>query len=156
MRDETEGGRMPRLLLGGAAGLLGFAVLAVFVGREGGVGLTHMAPARAVEAMEIRADDEADGSIAIREDRTGRLVATVEKGQDNFIRATLRGFAQSRLREGLTREKPFRLTRFDDGSLELDDTLTGRKVNLGAFGPTNAQAFARLMPATHADAGATR
>ncbi len=147
---------MPRLLLGGAAGLLGFAVLAVFVGREGGVGLTHMAPARAVEAMEIRADDEADGSIAIREDRTGRLVATVEKGQDNFIRATLRGFAQSRLREGLTREKPFRLTRFDDGSLELDDTLTGRKVNLGAFGPTNAQAFARLMPATHADAGATR
>lgn len=147
MRDKAEGGPIPRLLLGGAAGLLGFAVLAVAVGREAGVGLTHMAPARVVEAVEIRVDDEADGSIAIREDRTGRLIATVEKGQDNFIRATLRGFAQSRLREGLTREKPFRLTRFDDGSLELDDTLTGRKVNLGAFGPTNAQAFARMMPA---------
>jgi len=156
MRDKAEGGGIPRLLLGGAACLLGFAMLAVVVGREGGVGLTQMAPARAVEALEIHAVDEADGSIAIREDRTGRLVATVEKGQDNFIRATLRGFAQSRLREGLTREKPFRLTRFDDGSLELDDTLTGRKVNLGAFGPTNAQAFARLMPAAHADAGAAR
>jgi putative photosynthetic complex assembly protein len=128
-------------------------VLAVAVGREGGVGLTAMPPAQVVKAVEIRADDQDDGSITIRDDRSGALLARVEPGQDNFIRATLRGFAQSRLREGLTREKPFRLTRYDDGSLELDDVVTGRKVNLGAFGSTNAQAFARLMPA---DAGVVR
>ena len=156
MKDKAEGGQIPRLLLGGAVGLLGFAILAVVIGREGGVGLTQMPPAKVVEAVEIRADDEADGSITIREDGTGRLVGTVAPGQDNFIRATLRGFAQSRLREGLTREKPFRLTRFDDGSLTLDDAVTGRKVNFGAFGPTNAQAFARLMPANHVSASAAR
>ena len=90
------------------------------------------------------------------DDRSGALIARVEPGQDNFIRATLRGFAQSRLREGLTREKPFRLTRYDDGSLELDDAVTGRKVNLAAFDPTNAQAFAGLVPAPPAHARVAR
>ena len=52
-----------------------------------------------------------------------------------------------RLRAGLSREVPFRLTRFDDGSLRLDDSLTGRSVDFGAFGPSNYAAFARLMPA---------
>ena len=36
--------------------------------------------------------------------------------------------------------------RFDDGSLRLDDALTGRSVDFGAFGPSNFAAFARLMP----------
>lgn len=156
MVDKTKGGPIPGLLVMGAAGLVGFSLLAVMVGRESGVGITEMPPAQAIKALDIRPDDHADGSITIRDDRTGILIATVEPGQGNFIRATLRGFGQSRLRAGLTREQPFRLTRFDDGSLTLEDTLTGRKVNLGAFGPTNAQDFARLMPALQADAGLVR
>lgn len=78
--------------------------------------------------------------------RRGRPRRHGEAGEDNFIRATLRGFAQSRLRAGLSREVPFQLTRFDDGSLRLDDALTGRSVDFGAFGPSNYAAFARLMP----------
>lgn len=156
MSAVKGGGPVPGLILTGVAGLMGFAMLAVMIGREERIGITEMPPARVIKTVDIRADDHPDGSITIRDDHTGDLIFTVEPGQDNFIRATLRGFGQSRLRSGLTREQPFRLTRFDDGSLQLDDAQTGRKVNLGAFGPANAQAFARVMPALQPGEGVVR
>ena len=140
-------GRTSGALVAGVGALVGFVVLAVTVGRVESVGLTRMEPARPVQSLALRVEDAADGSIALREAGEGALVATVRPGEDNFIRATLRGFAQGRLRAGLSREVPFTLTRFDDGALRLDDPLTGRSVDLGAFGPSNFGAFARLMPA---------
>ncbi|MDB5647798.1 photosynthetic complex assembly protein PuhC [Methylobacterium sp.] len=139
-------GRTSRGLIAGIGLLLGFVVLAVTFGRVEGVGLTRMEPARPVQSLAFRVDDAPDGSITLRDAEHGGLVATVQPGEDNFIRATLRGFGQGRLRAGLSREVPFRLTRFDDGSLRLDDALTGRSVDFGAFGPSNFAAFARLMP----------
>lgn len=139
-------GRTSRSLVIGVGLLVGFVVLAVTVGRVESVGLTRMELARPVQHLAFRVEDTADGSIALRDAERGGLVATVRPGEDNFIRATLRGFAQGRLRAGLSREVPFRLTRFDDGSLRLDDSLTGRSVDFGAFGPSNYAAFARLMP----------
>jgi putative photosynthetic complex assembly protein len=139
-------GRTSRSLVVGVGLLLGFVVAAVTVGRVESIGLTRMEPARPVQSLALRVDDAADGSITLRDAEHGDLVATVRPGADNFIRATLRGFAQGRLRAGLPRDVPFRLTRFDDGSLRLDDALTGRSVDFGAFGPSNFAAFARLMP----------
>ncbi|MCI9878502.1 MULTISPECIES: photosynthetic complex assembly protein PuhC [Methylobacterium] len=140
-------GRTSRGLVAGVGLLVAFVVLAITVGRVESVGLTRMEPARPVQSLALRVDDAADGSIALRDAERGDLVATVRPGEDNFIRATLRGFAQGRLRAGLSRGVPFRLTRFDDGSLRLEDSLTGRSVDFGAFGPSNYAAFARLMPA---------
>ncbi|MCK2054178.1 photosynthetic complex assembly protein PuhC [Methylobacterium sp. 37f] len=145
-------GRTSRTLVVGAGLLLGFVIAAVTIGRVESVGLTRMEPARPVQSLALRVDDVADGSITLRDAERGTLIATVRPGADNFIRATLRGFAQGRLRAGLSREVPFRLTRFDDGALRLDDALTGRSVDFGAFGPSNYAAFARLMP----DHGAVR
>lgn len=144
--------RTSRTLVVGAGLLLGFVIAAVTVGRVESVGLTRMEPARPVQSLALRVDDVADGSITLRDAERGTLIATVPPGADNFIRATLRGFAQGRLRAGLSREVPFRLTRFADGALRLDDALTGRSVDFGAFGPSNYAAFARLMP----DHGAVR
>ena len=36
-------------------------------------------------------------------------------------------------------------TRWADGRLSLQDEATGRSIDLGAFGPTNAAVFAHLM-----------
>lgn len=145
-------GRTSRSLVVGVGLLIGFVVAAVAFGRVESVGLTRMEPTRAVQSLAFRVEDASDGSITLRNAEHGDLVATVQPGADNFIRATLRGFGQARLRAGLTREVPFRLTRFGDGSLRLDDALTGRSVDFGAFGPSNFAAFARLMP----DDGAAR
>jgi hypothetical protein len=37
------------------------------------------------------------------------------------------------------------LTRWSDGTVSLEDAATRRRVNLDAFGPDNARAFAQLF-----------
>ncbi|MBO1020296.1 hypothetical protein IPV08_09990 [Methylobacterium sp. SD274] len=157
MTAKADAARIPRPLVIGALGLMGFVTVVVGVGRSEGIGLSHMPPARIVRSVDLTPDDRADGAIVIRDAWTQDVITIVEPGQDNFVRATLRGFGQARLRAGLTRDQPFRLTRFADGGLELSDPSTGRVVNLGAFGPSNFAAFIRLLADTRlADSGAVR
>jgi putative photosynthetic complex assembly protein len=62
------------------------------------------------------------------------------------MRGTLRGLARDRRMRDLGPEAPFRLVSWTDGRLTLDDTATGRRLDLLAFGQTQAEAFARLLP----------
>ena len=151
---RQEVGPVPAILLIGAGALLGFTMLAVAIGRSEGVGLTQLPAAKAVARLEFRAEDQADGSIALRNVADRTIVAWIRPGEDGFVRGTLRGLAQARQRDGLGREPPFSLTRYDDGRLDLADDVTGRHVPLEAFGPTNAQSFARLLPEQAAPAQA--
>ena len=57
----------------------------------------------------------------------------------------MRGMARERHREDIGAQTPFTLTRWTDGTVSLQDRATGRTINLDAFGPTNAEAFARLF-----------
>ncbi|MEH3148713.1 MAG: photosynthetic complex assembly protein PuhC [Methylobacterium frigidaeris] len=136
---------VPRPLLRGAGLLIAFSLAAVALGRVSGVGITQMPAARAVQVLDLAVEDRPDGRVALRDAGSGRLVAEVQPGEDGFLRATLRVMAQARLREGLSREPPFRLTRWDNGTLSLDDVASGRRINLEAFGLGNAAAFARLL-----------
>ncbi|TGD98763.1 photosynthetic complex assembly protein PuhC [Methylobacterium nonmethylotrophicum] len=136
---------VPRKLLGSAALLVAFSLAAVAIGRFGGVGVTQMPAAHAVQVLDLTVEDRQGGSVTLRDARDGRLVAEVAPGEDGFLRATLRVMAQARLREGLPRGEPFRLTRWDNGTLSLDDVASGRRINLEAFGLGNAAAFARLL-----------
>ncbi|MDV2983629.1 UNVERIFIED_CONTAM: photosynthetic complex assembly protein PuhC [Methylobacteriaceae bacterium AG10] len=129
------------------AALLTVVLLAVALGR-GQEAEPERNPAQPIQTLAFHAEDQPDGAIDLRAAGDGRLVARIEPGQDGFIRGTLRGLAQARQREGLSREPPFTLTRFDNGTLSLEDEATGRQVPLLAFGPSNARAFARLLPGT--------
>ncbi|MCJ2136167.1 putative photosynthetic complex assembly protein PuhC [Methylobacterium sp. J-026] len=139
-------GPAPALLMIGAGALMGFSMLAVLIGRSEGVGLVALPPAKPVARLEFRAEDQVDGSIALRNVADRQIVAWIRPGEDGFLRGTLRGLAQARQRGGLGPDQPFSLTRYDDGRLSLADEATGRQVPLEAFGPTNAGAFARLLP----------
>lgn len=130
----------------GIGALLGGVMLAVLVGRGQGVGLTELPQARAVATLGFRAEDRADGAVELMGAEDNRLVARIAPGEGGFVRGTLRGLAQARQRLGLGPEQPFTLTRFDNGTLALEDAATGRHVALEAFGATNAAAFARLLP----------
>ncbi|MDP4025426.1 photosynthetic complex assembly protein PuhC [Methylobacterium sp. NEAU 140] len=151
IRRET--GPVPALTIIGAGAVVGFAMLAVAVGRGEGIGLTQLPPAKPVVRLDFRAEDQADGSIALRNAAGGRVIAWIRPGEDGFLRGTLRGLAQARQRDGLGPQAPFSLTRYDDGRLQLSDEATGRRVPLEAFGPTNAGAFARLLAPCQPQAG---
>ena len=88
-----------------------------------------------------------DGGIDIHDAADGATISTVPPGVGGFVRATMRGLARERRREDIGEEIPFTLTRWTDGTVSLEDKTTGRRVNLDAFGPTNAEAFARLFNA---------
>ncbi|MDP4003803.1 photosynthetic complex assembly protein PuhC [Methylobacterium sp. NEAU K] len=164
MRDRADSlempgrakGPAPALLMIGAGALMGFTMLAVLIGRTEQIGMIALPPAKPVARLAFRAEDQVDGSIALRDVSDGHVAAWIRPGEDGFLRGTLRGLAQARQRGGLGPEQPFSLTRYDDGRLSLADDATGRRVPLEAFGPTNAGAFARLLPAPGAPATETR
>ncbi|WP_132254552.1 photosynthetic complex assembly protein PuhC [Methylobacterium segetis] len=155
MSNDAESVPVAAPALVGAGALIAFTLLAVAVGRTGGVGITEKPEANPVASLALTVEDRSDGAITLHEAGSDRLVALVAPGQDGFLRATLRGFGQARLRAGHGRAEPFRLTRYDDGSLTLSDEATGRRVNLEAFGATNAGAFAKLLPETLLPEGST-
>ncbi len=92
----------------------------------------------------LRFEDRPDGSVVVIDAASGRVFDTVS-GQAGFVRGTLRGLARERKRVGLGSEQPFLLLGRADGRLTLHDPATGRLIDLDAFGPLNASAFARML-----------
>ena len=145
IEKQAGSGAVPKGLLAGAAALIGFAILASWTARLTDVGTVRMPAATAVETLSLRFEDQANGAVLVRDVRRDEVIHTVAPGTNGFIRATLRGFARERKLSGLGDRTPFILARWSDGALSLDDELTGRRVSLDAFGPTNAQAFATIL-----------
>lgn len=141
----------PRAALVGAALLLGLSMLGVWAARTSGVGLTRMPEAAPVASRELRFEDRDDGSLAVIDAQSRGPVAVLPPASNGFMRGVLRGLARERRRASVGAEPPFRLTRWADGRLSLEDPATGQRINLEVFGPTNAAAFARLL----GDAGAS-
>ena len=143
---------VPRSMLVALGGLVLVSLLSVTFVRVTGVGVVHVADAAPVTVREFRFEDERDGSIVVRDARSNRTVHTVDPGTNGFLRGTMRGLARERHRRGIGPEIPFRMIGHADGKLTLEDPATGRRVDLGSFGPTNAAVFASLMvdsPSAH-------
>lgn len=144
--SERKANAFPRGALLGAGALIGFALISVAAAR-----LTDtkeaVIPANVavVASRDLRFEDQADGSVIATEAESGELVARLAPGTNGFARALLRGLARERKREDEGQSAPFRLTLRADGGLMLEDTANGHRVELEAFGPTNAMVFARLL-----------
>jgi putative photosynthetic complex assembly protein len=147
---------VPRGPLLAIAGILAITLLAVATVRFTGVGAAQ-APADAPTAVrEFRFEDRPDGSIAVLDANGLGSVMEIEPGTNGFLRSTMRGLARERKRAGATAQIPFRLSAHADGRLTLEDPATGRRVDLGSFGPANSAVFARIMSSPAAlRAGAT-
>ena len=134
----------PRMMMG-VAGAIAIIVIGAASTRLGGTP-TQVPVARAVAERNLSFEDVSDGGIIVRDASNGKRVATLI-GQNGFLRATVRGLAQQRKREDNDQQTPFRLTAWADERLTLDDPVTGRHVELEAFGETNEAVFAQLLVA---------
>jgi putative photosynthetic complex assembly protein len=137
--------RFPRGALFGAVAVVCFAVAAATAARLGGIGVTRVADTDALTIRDLRFVDRADGGVNVVAADNGRIIEVLPPGHDGFVRIVLRGLARERIRQEHDRDIPFRLTRWADGRLSVEDPTTGRRVDLGAFGAVNAASFARLM-----------
>jgi len=144
--DPFRGRPFPLGALIGAAALIGFSLLAVTAVRISGIGRAESPPPPAMESVDLRFEDRKDGAVAVYEDRGDKVVDVLAPGSGGFVRGVLRALARERRSRGAMETVPFRLSRREDGRLTLEDLSTGRLIDLKAFGPTNADAFARLLP----------
>jgi len=140
---------IPRGVLLGAAALVGFALVSATAARVSGTGTAEFsaAPTAAPAASrELRFEDQSDGSVAVYEaGRGGEVVDVLAPGTNGFVRGVMRALARERKSNEIGPGPAFRLSRWDDGRLSLEDPATGRRIELTAFGPTNREAFARLL-----------
>ncbi len=145
--DSTAAGpsHFMRAPLFAAGALVVGSLIAVAAVRTTGFGAMHEPDAPAVEVREFRFEDRPDGSIVVLDKSGEHVVDTVAPGTNGFLRGTMRGLARERKRQGVGPELPFRMVGRADGKLTLEDPGTGRRVDVGSFGPTNAAVFAALM-----------
>jgi putative photosynthetic complex assembly protein len=104
----------------------------------------HLVP---VEQRNLRFTDRADGAVVIEDVDKGTIAAVIEPGQKTgFIRGVMRGLARDRRSRGIGDQPPFNLSLWRDGELSLTDSVTGRSIEMTAFGSTNRAAFLALLP----------
>lgn len=142
-RIEPGPDTFPRWVLMCAGGVIALSLISVGLVRLTGNG-PDQRPAPATQERQLRFEDRPDGSIAITDTRTGEQVSSVQ-GEQGFVRGALRALTRERKARGLGPEQAFQLMVRQDGGLTLFDPATQQRVDLEAFGPTNANNFARLL-----------
>jgi putative photosynthetic complex assembly protein len=138
--------KVPRAALVGAAVLVVSSLLMAGVARLTGYEPDQPPASTVVESYDLRFEDRADGAVLVY-DSKDELAYTVQPSTNGFVRGVLRGLVRERRADHVGRTPPFRLTRWANGRLSLDDPSTGRHIDLEVFGPTNAGAFADILVA---------
>ena len=145
MSDPFGDQPLPRGIILGAVALVGLTIVLSAGARVSGIGTTSMPVSAAVESIDLRFRDRSDGAVIVMQAEADNVIAVLSPGTNSFVRGTLRGLVRQRKLENVGPQPPFTLTRWADGRLTIEDPATDRSVDLGAFGPTNAQAFAQLL-----------
>jgi putative photosynthetic complex assembly protein len=148
MNKSGDDRTLPRGVLLGAGFLVIGSLCLVSVARLTGYQPARPAPSVAVASYDLRFVDRPDGGVAVYTSADNRMVDLLPPGTNGFVRGVLRGLVRGRKAESIDATPPFRLTRWADGRLSLDDPSTGRHVDLEVFGLTNAGAFADILIAS--------
>ena len=133
----------PRWVLWTTALLLLFTLGAIALIRVTGNGPDQLAAATISERL-LRFEDGANGGVAVIDAETGKLLTTMI-GEQGFLRGSLRALTRDRISRKVGPEQPFKLIARTDGRLTLFDPVTGQRIDLESFGPTNAAVFAPFL-----------
>ena len=133
----------PRWVLWSVAGLLAFTLGAVALVRITGNGPDQLAAATLSERL-LRFEDRPGGGVAVIDGVTGQLLTTVT-GEQGFLRGAIRALARDRIARKIGPEQPFKLISREGGRLTLFDPVSGQRVDLESFGPSNAGVFAPFL-----------
>jgi len=136
---------VPVGILLAAAAMISFAIALTLFSHASGVGRVEMQDGAPYQVLQLAFDDQPNGAVNVRDAARDDVIFVVEPGKGGFLRAALRTMAQARMRADIGPQTPFRLTRWTDGTVSLDDPTTGRSIGLDAFGADNAGAFAQLF-----------
>lgn len=148
MHDARSHPIVPRAALRGAAVLLTGTMIFVAVSQWTGFGqLTTPTTGQIVQQRALTFVPRPDGTMAVQAADAAEPIAILPPGNEGFVRGVLRAVNRKRMRLGIEGVVTMELTHWADGRLSLRDTATGELISLRSFGPDNAKAFARFLPA---------
>ncbi len=145
MNQSHRAERMTPMVL---FGTMAIALLLVSLARVNGYTEEPADSAAVVTSCDLVFEDLPGGVIHVYNLADGRLLQRFERGNGSFVRGVMRSMTRERHSRSIGAEKPFRLSRHSDGALTIRDQATGAAVFLNAFGPSNAEVFARLLAAS--------
>jgi putative photosynthetic complex assembly protein len=145
MSEAVAGKMVPRGALLGAAALIGFSIVVAGLGRLTGVGAVRADYATTVQTASFRFEDRSDGGISVIAPESNVTIGVVPAGTDGFVRTVLRSLAFDRRRHGVGAGPAFVIAKWSDGHTTIEDPVTGRRVDLAAFGAANMEAFAHVV-----------
>jgi putative photosynthetic complex assembly protein len=129
-----------------AIGALALLVAVIATARLMGLQSERALPVLPVDASRLLRFDDADqGTVLVRDAKSGELIQSFGIGEGAFMRATVRALVNDRRHKAITKQGDFRLERRADGQHYLIDEATGRSISLNAFGPDNSAVFAAFM-----------
>lgn len=146
--SERKGKRtntFPKGVLLGAVALLVFAAGAIVFGQTTGIGVIKHRAGSPVAIRDVTITRTADDSVMVKDARSGALIAAYEKDRGGFVRGSLRAFERMRMVAKVSETAPYRIIKWEAGTVSLSDTATGERIYLEAFGKDNAAAFEVLL-----------
>ncbi len=93
----------------------------------------------------IRFNEVAGRDLVAVDAENERAIKPLGFERDGFVVSIVRSLDRERRRIGIAAGAPYRLSRWNNGQLLLEDPETGGQIELSAFGSTNAEAFATLL-----------
>ncbi len=142
-----------RLMLWIMAGLL-FVVGAVSLARWNEQVSRHPVPdVRPVAERQLLFLDGVNGDVRVVDAASGASVGHFARGEGSFVRGVIRSLTRARSQQVVLPEQPFTLQQYPGGRLILSDPRTGERIELNAFGTTNAGVFVSFFGSIATPAG---
>jgi putative photosynthetic complex assembly protein len=139
---------VPRGVVILGACLIVFTIVLAGVARRTNNNHVVLAPTEAVAARDLAFKDLSNGGIAVTDASTGQSIAIVPPKTGGFLRGVMRGLVHDHRRYDDATGYAFRLTRWADGRLSIEDPGTHEHFELEAFGSTNEKVFADFLGTT--------
>ena len=153
-KDEITVHKVPLMLMGGVVAISLVLTASVSLGffERQAVPAEARAAAGVKPAVErtLRFFDEADGTVRVEDGASGEVLERFGEGEGGFLRSTVRSLVHQRRIRGEGAAVPFTLTQWDNDGLTLSDPVTGKAIEVSAFGAVNRAVFANLLPAKDA------
>ena len=151
VQPEEERPIPPAILIGGGL-VMAVSLLMVTSARVGLTPHQHRPVAARVESLDFKVRSEAAGVEGVYAASDGRRVAALAARGDDFLPSLVDKLRQERRLRGVGGDAPFRLVRWSDGRVSMQDPTTGRELNLESFGSVNEANAARLIEQGRAEA----
>ncbi|MEO1205397.1 MAG: photosynthetic complex assembly protein PuhC [Pseudomonadota bacterium] len=153
-KDHSKAPPFPKGALYAAAGVIAFSLVLTTFAVLMGYRMTWTPPAEAVAIRAIHFDisnapndiiNNSTGDITIYDAETKQRLAQMPAATNRFVKSLASGLDFQRKRKGLATTPAYEVVRWDDGRLSLRDPITGKQIELAAFGRNQVMIFAKLL-----------